>query len=250
MEDTVSVGRDVERVLLVVTDSNSAVGLLSRYLPQYRVLAASELAQAQTLARQVLPQALVVDSSCVALDATQLAEMGRAWGLLHTPVIGCPLPGEEPLRRRLAVDGYLIKPVARQNLWDTVRSFGESVEQILIVDDNRDFVRLLRQMLVNPLRPYRIECAYSGEEALAKVRLSPPDLLLLDLGLPDLHGVHLVEMLRAHPVWRSIPIIIVSAQDELDDLEVLQGTMAVTKAGGLLPGDLIRWLGAVMGIKA
>jgi CheY-like chemotaxis protein len=104
-------------------------------------------------------------------------------------------------------------------------------------------------MLVNPLRPYRIESAYSGEEVLAKLRLSPPDLLLLDLGLPDLNGVHLVGMLRAHPVWRSIPIIVVSAQDELDDLEVLQGAMTVTKAGGLLPGDLIRWLGAVTGPK-
>lgn len=241
------VGRDAERVLLAVTHSNSAVGLLSRYLPHYRVLAASELTQAQTLARQVVPQALILDSNCVALGAEELAEVGRAWGLLQVPVIGCPLPGEDPLRRQLAVDGYLIKPVVRQNLWDVVRSFGESVEQILIVDDNRDFVRLLRQMLTNPLRPYRIESAYSGEEALAKLRLSPPDLVLLDLGLPDINGVQLVGILRAHPVWRSIPIVVVSAQDELDGLEVLQGALTVTKAGGLLPGDVLQWLGAVMG---
>jgi two-component system KDP operon response regulator KdpE len=123
------------------------------------------------------------------------------------------------------------------------------VEQILIVDYNRDFVRLLRQMLINPLRPYRIESAYSGEEALAKVRLSPPDLLLLDLGLPDLNGVHVVEMLRSHPMWHTIPIVVVSAQDELDGLEVLQGGITITKAGGMLPGDLVRWLGAVMGAK-
>jgi CheY-like chemotaxis protein len=128
-----------------------------------------------------------------------------------------------------------------------VRGFGESVEQILIVDDNRDFVRLLRQMLANPLRPYRIESAYSGEEALANLRLSPPDLILLDLGLPDLNGVQLVEILRAHPILRSIPIVVVSAQDELEGLEVLHGALMMTKAGGLLPGDLIRWLNAFMG---
>jgi signal transduction histidine kinase/CheY-like chemotaxis protein len=246
-----AVGRDSERVLLVVTQSNSAVGMLSRYLPQYRVLAASELAQAQTLARQVIPQALILDTSSVALSDAQLgaelAELGRAWGLLQVPIISCPLPGGGPLSRRLAVDGYLIKPVARQNLWDVVRGFGESVEQILIVDDNRDFVRLLRQMLANPLRPYRIESAYSGEEALANLRLSPPDLILLDLGLPDLNGVQLVEILRAHPILRSIPIVVVSAQDELDGLEVLHGALMMTKAGGLLPGDLIRWLNAFMG---
>lgn len=247
--ETLPLGQDTEQVVVVVTDSNSAVGLLSRYLPHYRVLAASELSQAQTLARQVLPQALIVDSNCVALDTEQLQGLGRAWGLLQMPVISCPLPGEEPLRRRLAVDGYLIKPVVRQNLWDTVRSFGESVEQILIVDDNRDFTRLLRQMLINPLRPYRIEAVHSGEEALAMIQLSPPDLLLLDLGLPGMSGVELVEVLRAHPVWHSIPIIIVSAQDELDGLEVMQGVITLTKGGGLLPGDLIRWLSAVMGTK-
>lgn len=181
---------------LAVTHSNSAVGLLSRYLPQYRVSAASELAQAKTLACQVIPQALVLDSNCVALDADGLADLGRSWGLLQVPLIACPLPGEEPLRRRLAVDGYLIKPVVRQNMWDVVRNFGESVEQILVVDDNRDFVRLLRQMLANPLRPYHIESAYSGEEALAQIRLSPPDLILLDLGLPDLNGMQLVAILR------------------------------------------------------
>jgi CheY-like chemotaxis protein len=190
---------------------------------------------------------VIVDSNCAKLENGELAEVGRNWGLLQVPVITCPLPGEEPLRRRLAVDGYLIKPVARQILWDVVRGFGESIEQILIVDDNHDFVRLLRQMLANPLRPYQIESAYSGEEALAHLRLSPPDLLLLDLGLPDLNGAQLVEIMRGHPVWRSIPIVVVSAQDELDGLEVLHGALTVTKAGGLLPGDLIRWLGAVMG---
>jgi CheY-like chemotaxis protein len=104
-------------------------------------------------------------------------------------------------------------------------------------------------MLANPLRPYHIESVYSGEEALAQIRLSPPDLILLDLGLPDLNGMQLVAILRAHPVWHSIPIVIVSAQDELDGLEVLHGALTITKAGGLLPGDLIRWLGALMGTR-
>ena len=240
-------GRDTEHVLLVVTTSNSAVRLLSRYLTHYRVLATGDLGQAQTLARQVMPQAVILDSASVHLSQEELGELGSAWGLPQVPVITSPLPGEEPLQRRLAVDGYLIKPVVRQNLWDVVRSFGESVEQILIVDDNRDFVRLLRQMLANPLRPYRIESVYSGEEALASLHLTPPDLILLDLGLPDMNGVELVEILRRHPVWHSIPIVIVSAQDELDGLEVMHGALTVSKAGGLLPGDLVRWLGAFMG---
>jgi hypothetical protein len=43
--------------------------------------------------------------------------------------------------------------------------------------------------------------------------------------------------------------VVVSAHDEMDGLEVLHGALTVTKAGGLLPGEVIRWLGAVMGTK-
>jgi CheY-like chemotaxis protein len=241
------IGRNTERVLVVITQSAPAVGFLSRYLPEYRVLAARDLTQAQTLARQVLPQAIIGDSSCVVLPTDELGATVQAWGLPQVPVICCPLPGEALLRRRLAVDGYLIKPVARQNLWDVLRSFGNTLEQVLIVDDNRDFVRLLRQMLVNPLRPMRVASAYSGEDALSSLRLSPPDLVLLDLGLPDISGAQLVSILRDHHVWRSIPIVVVSAQDELEELEVLTGTLSVTKAGGLLPSDLIRWISTLVG---
>ncbi|RIK38238.1 MAG: hypothetical protein DCC57_21050, partial [Chloroflexi bacterium] len=243
--DVTAAGRDEERVLLVVTNSTPAVGLLSRHFPRARVLATGDLAQAHTLARQLTPQVLLIDSRWLALDAQQLTEIGQEWGLSQASLITCPLPGEASLRRRLAVDAYLIKPIVRQNLWDVVRSFGDSVEQLLIVDDNRDFVRLLRQMLANPLRPLRVESAYSGVEALARLRLSPPDLILLDLGLPDLSGAQVVETLRAHPVWRSIPVVVVTAQDELDGLEVLPGAFTVTKAGGLLPGDLVHWLEAI-----
>ena len=55
--------------------------------------------------------------------------------------------------------------------------------------------------------------AYSGEEALEIVERTPPDLILLDLTLPDVSGEQLLEMLRERDETRDTPVIIVSAQD-------------------------------------
>ncbi|HRW08570.1 MAG TPA: response regulator, partial [Caldilineaceae bacterium] len=235
-----------ERILLAVTASATAATLLTRYIYGYRTVVAPTLAQAEGLARQLAPQAIVIDTACHCVAPQELSALTQAWGLPTALIFGCPLPGEEPLRQRLAVDGYLIKPVLRQSLWDVLRQLGERIEHILIVDDNRDFVRLLRQLLKDPVRCYQVTSAHSGQEALAMLRQHRPDLILLDLVLPDLHGHQILEQLRANPAWREIPTVIVSAQDELDNLEPLPGSLFVAKTDGILPGQLVQWIQQVL----
>ncbi|MCB0182671.1 MAG: response regulator [Caldilineaceae bacterium] len=235
-----------ERILLAVTASATAATLLTRYIYGYRTVVAPTLAQAEGLARQLAPQAIVIDTACHCVAPQELSALTQAWGLPTALIFGCPLPGEEPLRQRLAVDGYLIKPVLRQSLWDVLRQLGERIEHILIVDDNRDFVRLLRQLLKDPVRCYQVTSAHSGQEALAMLRQHRPDLILLDLVLPDLHGHQILEQLRANPAWREIPTVIVSAQDELDNLEPLPGSLFVAKTNGILPGQLVQWIQQVL----
>ena len=114
--------------LLAVTRSPSGAALLARSMMGCRTVVVSDLAQAQDVASHLMPQAIVVDQVCTKLTPDGLAEMGRDWGLPRVPIISCCLPGEEPLRQGLAVDGYLIKPVTRQSAWDALRRFGERVE--------------------------------------------------------------------------------------------------------------------------
>lgn len=239
-------GTNDERLLLAVTASSTAAQLLTRYITSHRVVVARDLQQAQMMAQQLVPQAVIVDIALGVNDPVELTQLGRAWGLVETPLICCPLPSEEPLRRRLDVDGYLIKPVLRQNVWDILRTLGKQIESILVVDDNRDFVRLMRLMLNSPVRPYQVSVAYSGEEALALIRHRPPDLVLLDLNLPDISGMQVIEQLRSQPSWRKIAIVVVSALDDLDNLEMLEGSLSITKVNGLLPGGLVRWVQSVL----
>ncbi len=79
--------------------------------------------------------------------------------------------------------------------------------QVLVVDDEPAMRRTLSLNL--RARGYEVEVAGTGEEALARLRAGGADLVLLDLGLPDLGGLEVLSRLRA---WSQVPVIVVSAR--------------------------------------
>lgn len=235
-------GRPGEPILLAVTRSSSAGALMSRYVQRCRTIVVPDLEQAKEAAAQLVPQAVVIDRACGLPDGMRLEDLAREWGLSHACLAVCPLPGEEPARQQLGVDGYLIKPLSRQSLRDALRRVDTSAEKVLIVDDDQDFALLLGRMLEdNPIRSYRVITAYSGREGLIALQHHQPDLILLDLVLPDMHGSEVIQKMRAMPSGQRIPIIVVSGQDEVHD-EALSGSLTIAKANGLLPGEIVRWV--------
>lgn len=92
---------------------------------------------------------------------------------------------------------------------------------ILIVDDNPT----LTELLSSQLRPYKynIDIAYDGEEALEKIRKSPPDLVLLDLMMPRISGFEICKHLKEGKDTRFIPIIVITAlQEQCDKLKAIE----------------------------
>jgi len=81
--------------------------------------------------------------------------------------------------------------------------------RILVVDDDQQLLRALRINLT--ARGYDVTLAPAGASALAAAARHPPDLIVLDLGLPDLDGVEVVEGLRG---WSTVPVIVLSARDQ------------------------------------
>jgi two-component system, OmpR family, KDP operon response regulator KdpE len=82
------------------------------------------------------------------------------------------------------------------------------MNRVLIVDDDR---QLLRALAINlRARNYQVDTAMDGTSALSTASRQPPDLVILDLGLPDMNGVEVVAGLRG---WSSAPIIVLSARD-------------------------------------
>ncbi len=235
-----------QEVVLVVTRSPSAATLLTRYLHGCRTVVYNGLKQAEDAVQRLMPQAVIIDRACETLSTGKLEELAQTWGLPHTPFIACPLPGEERLRQQLMVDGYLVKPVSRRNLWDILRQFGEDMDKVLVIDDDRDFVRMMGRMLDSPVRRYQVITAYSGEEGLAMLRYRQPDLVLLDLELPDIDGFQLIEHIRSSTTGRYVPVVVISAQDETNILRALPGGMSIVKGEGLMPSEVVQWLQKVL----
>jgi len=89
--------------------------------------------------------------------------------------------------------------------------------RVLVVDDEPQILRALRINL--RVRDYEVHVASTGTEALEVAGRYPPDLVILDLGLPDLDGVEVIEGLRG---WTKAPIIVLSGRaDSVDKVEAL-----------------------------
>lgn len=90
-----------------------------------------------------------------------------------------------------------------------------SKKTIVVVDDAPENLQLLTRMLSD--RGYRVRLAPSGERALASIRKEPPDLILLDILMPEMDGFEVCRRLKADEQLRDIPVIFVSALDEVFD---------------------------------
>ncbi len=87
---------------------------------------------------------------------------------------------------------------------------------ILVVDDNEDSVWITREILVR--RGFDVDVAYDGPSALAKVAARQPDLIVLDVMMPGMSGIEVLDRLRADPTRASTPVILLTAKSQDEDL--------------------------------
>ncbi|HFQ93811.1 MAG TPA: response regulator transcription factor, partial [Anaerolineae bacterium] len=90
-----------------------------------------------------------------------------------------------------------------------------SKQRILVVDDDKEVVRLMRAYLEQA--GYDVLVAYDGDTAVHILRRDKPDLLLLDLMLPDRDGYDITRLVRSDPVLAAMPIIMLTARVEDTD---------------------------------
>ena len=234
-------------VLLVVSSSPTSANLLQRYVYGFRVAAVPDIAHGEQVAHSLLPQAILFDTGRSEITPVEAQKLVRGWGCTSTPILMCQLPDEKRLSSHPMLGGYLVKPVSRHALYDLLRAEGDDVQRILVVDDDLDFVELLARMLNdNPVRHYEVFCAYRGQEALDMLDLYHPDLVLLDLGLPDIDGYQVVRQMQTTERWSQTRLIIVSAQDQISDRHAVVTDLMATKTNGLMPSEAMRWIRAVL----
>ena len=89
--------------------------------------------------------------------------------------------------------------------------------KILLIDDHRSVLRLLEAILT--LKGYALLYAESGQQGMALARQEQPDLILLDVMMPEIDGFKVCQYLKGQPETAHIPVVFLSARGAADDLE-------------------------------
>lgn len=97
-----------------------------------------------------------------------------------------------------------------------ISTIAKPLSKLLLVDDEPFNLDVLEQELED--LGHEIQTAANGQEALDRVAEDPPDMILLDLMMPVLDGFGVLEALQAHPEWRHIPVVIVSAASDMANI--------------------------------
>jgi len=87
--------------------------------------------------------------------------------------------------------------------------------RVLLIDDEQFYFKLLQKPLTDA--EYKLEYAKSGSEGLAKIPSFEPELLIVDLKLPELDGFEILKRLRRDPKFSYIPVVVITSQDELSE---------------------------------
>ncbi|WIM10225.1 response regulator [Enhydrobacter sp.] len=201
--------------VLVVDDDPGARDLLRRYLQRagYAVTLASGGEEALRLARAARPDIVTLDVLMPQMDGwTVLAAMKENPALADVPVIMVSVTDTRELAISQGVSDYLMKPVGREQLLQSLRRCHPQLAErrVLIVEDDAPTRELMRSILEkNCCTVVEAEHGLAGLERLAEAR---PDVILLDIMMPEMDGFEFIARVRAEPRCQDIPIVVVTAK--------------------------------------
>jgi CheY-like chemotaxis protein len=203
-------------LVLVIDDDASARKLLEMVLTEegYQVALAVDGTEGLRLARELRPAVVTLDVLLPDLDGwSVLASLKADPDLSDIPVIMLTIVDDAKRGYTLGASDYLTKPVDRKRLLAVVSRCGLARAElsILLVEDDEDSRRLIREMLEEA--DCSVVEAVNGKLALERLEEAVPDLILLDLIMPEMDGFDFLAALRGNPTWQDVPVVVVTARD-------------------------------------
>ncbi|HSJ41936.1 MAG TPA: response regulator, partial [Xanthobacteraceae bacterium] len=230
--------------ILVIDDDATARDLISEQLKSegFAVATADGGLEGIKLAKELRPIAITLDVMMPDLDGwSVLAALRQDTELADTPVIMVSIADENRRGMALGAAGYLVKPIERERLNALLQRFCSSrlPRRILLVDDDPVQRERVRSWLEG--QPWAVTEANNGREALSRIREAKPDLILLDLMMPEMDGFQVVADLQRSADWRDIPVIVITARDlDAKEREVLNsGIRSILVKESFHPAELI-----------
>ncbi len=204
-----------QRTILVVDDEPRALTLISNYLSEegYRVLTATSGKEAVRIARKHHPFAITLDIIMPEMDGWEvLQELKKHSETKGIPVIIISVSDDRETGVALGAVGFINKPVEREHLISEIhRIDGIAPRTILLAEDNPMERREMAQMISEA--GMQTVIAENGRACMERLRESRPDVLVLDLIMPEMDGFQVLEQIQDDPLTRPLPVIVVTAKD-------------------------------------
>lgn len=241
-EQEVSIG---SKTVLIIDDSPEMHEELQKALESqnYRFLHAYTGEEGLAIARQHKPDVITLDVIMPVMDGWSVMTILKSDPALSSiPVILVTITSDEDLGFALGAVDFIQKPIDQKTVIDKIKEAIPKSNKgiILIVDDEPNARDLLSKMLKKAgWESYQVA---NGRDAINYLEKNdPPSIILLDLMMPEMDGFAVLHEMQNHPIWKTIPVIVVTAKDITNKEKELLSTLAksVLKKGSFTRGELI-----------
>jgi signal transduction histidine kinase/CheY-like chemotaxis protein len=216
---------EAKKVILAIDDNPEMIELIQKYLgSEYTVVGLRNSDEALKKACEVHPAAITLDIRMPGKSGWEvLLELKRNPQTQDIPVIVLSIVDEKKLGFSLGAAEYIVKPVDKNLLLRKLQllSSGSHVKKVLVVDTDVNVVQAIRHVLEDA--GFQVTSALDNSHALEEIRKSVPDLIVMNLIMPDSNGTDMITVLKTDEVIRRIPLILVTerafSKEELLELD-------------------------------
>jgi CheY-like chemotaxis protein len=244
--------RDTHSTILVIDDDATVRELMHRLLTKegFFVVTTDNGKDGIRLAQELHPTAITLDVMMPELDGWTVLSRLKADSQIHDiPVILVSMIDERTIGYTLGASEYLLKPVQRERLIEVIERYCKhpTSKSILLVEDEPDVRELVRRTLEK--EGWTVREAWNGQDALDKLQEQIPDVIVLDLMMPEMDGFEFVNHLHsASSVWQDIPLLVLTAMELTnEERQRLNGhVQRIFQKGGTSQYDIVRDVSAIV----
>jgi len=178
---------------------------------EVEIIEASDLSQIRNELQKNIAHAVVINTH--GLESADQILRDFKQDIEGTPLFLCSFPRSIAQAVEAGAQGHLTKPVIREDIQELIQSVHTPVKKVLVVDDDKEVLELFCRMLHAYDSEMCVIMASNGHEALDKLCHENPDIMLLDIVMPDSDGWMVLEYVSRMKSDNSVPIFTISAQD-------------------------------------
>ncbi len=257
-EQPVAMTAGEKPLVLVIEDNPQASQLIQMYLQEagYRTELAKDGAEGIEMAKRLKPHIITLDMIMPMKDGWQvIKEIKRHPICKNIPIIIISITDEKKLGFSMGAVDYFVKPVNREELINALKKIPfrgldhKQHPKVLIIDDDRTASELIQIML--EAEGYEVITTMNGKDGVRLASSEEPDLIILDLIMPDISGFNVAYQLKQQPKTRNTPIIILTSMEVDDDTrEQMQGFIStIMSKSRFTKKDLLREINSIEKMK-